>query len=448
MRLNPPAAEVLANVRAQLGQPKLVVVDAPYLPPRLKPALVEAGPGGLVAVVVKVDLLADVASRLLRQGGAEVRRIEVAEGHLVLAHRTEKADLGRRAMPAPPPWDTRDARPVLGARPCDLDDPTVLRLLRKASPGDRRAVPGVGSNEDRFLASYGVAALDGATWRPTLAAMVLAGRRAALHVPACAVVGVVDGEALDLRGTIPDILNRLHERWPPGVHRHVICQAVLNALLHRDWTVDAPVELHLDGGRLTVTNLGAIGSAGPNPLLVHLARELGVARGIRRGLLEVDALLGRHGLPAHSLFESTGRVRFVADLPVAERVGQAVAPIAGPQFAPVPRSLPPPNPPTPPGGDALSHSPPLAEPPVPVAPTASPPSLLPRDRDARVEAVLSALRAKGQATCREVAAVLGCSRPVVGKVLTMLVAEGRVRCVASASNSPFQSYGIADAEVV
>ena len=70
--------------------------------------------------------------------------------------------------------------------------------------------------------------------------------------------------------------------------------------------------------------------------------------------------------------------------------------------------------------------------------------LLPRDPDDRADAVLATLRARGRATIREIAGALGCSRPVVGKVLTALIGDGRVRATQGAGRSPFQSYEVVD----
>lgn len=79
-----------------------------------------------------------------------------------------------------------------------------------------------------------------------------------------------------------------------------------------------------------------------------------------------------------------------------------------------------------------------APPPPETAPAI--PSLLPRDPDRRADAVLSILRARGRATTREIADALGCSRPVIGKVLTALVADERVTKVSASPRSPFQAY--------
>lgn len=58
--------------------------------------------------------------------------------------------------------------------------------------------------------------------------------------------------------------------------------------------------------------------------------------------------------------------------------------------------------------------------------------------------MLATLRTHGRATTREIARALGCSRPVVGKVLTALVVDGRVRATQGAGRSPFQSYEVVD----
>jgi DNA-binding IclR family transcriptional regulator len=62
----------------------------------------------------------------------------------------------------------------------------------------------------------------------------------------------------------------------------------------------------------------------------------------------------------------------------------------------------------------------------------------------RTAEVLRLLGERGRLTARELAAALGCSRPVVGKILTVLVSEGRVRALAE-GRSPFQAYALASA---
>ncbi len=433
------ATDTLELIRERLGSPPTLLVDRPFLPSRLQAAADEVGPGGLVALVADHPGHAAMLGIQLRRIGLDVESVEVDEGVLVLGHRPAPPRRPVVEVQRPEPWSTPDAAPIPGARPTDLDEAALRRLLRAAH--DRREVPDVGSNEDRYLGSYGLLALDGRTWRPTVAAMVLAGTRPDLFLPGCALEAEVDGEAFTLRGTLPDILRGLDRPARP-LDQRIVREAVANAFLHRDWSSPEPVELGARDCRVEVCNPGRLARSTPNPLLVHLAGALGLVPAEGKGLAGVAARLRRLGLPPHSLFERDGVVRFVVDLPRRRQRPPAT-----------PRHLPPPPPmPVPPALPAQPSEP--DPPPAPVEPPAAPvpdppppvvvPSLMPRDPDHRADAVLAVLRARGQATTREVAGALGCSRPVIGKVLTALVAEGRVRYVAAFGNSPFQAYAVAD----
>lgn len=281
--------------------------------------------------------------------------------------------------------------------------------------------------------------------------MLLAGRRTDLFLPGCAIEVFVDGEARLLRGTVPELLRSVGQGALGGMDVSLLTEVARNALLHRSWSVEAPVRIELIGERLIVKSPGGLKSgapqhmACPNPLLVHFAVALGITPGTGRGLRDVAAKLERMRRPAFSLIERQGEVWFVADVlrPTLQRPRSA--PLQRPPEL-LPSSVVEVSRPAqssdlvPPLPTQLS----LIEPEIqqaPQAPTAVP-ALLPRDPDDRAVAVLATLRARGHATTREVAELLGCSRPVVGKVLTALVAEGKVRPTVTAGRSPFQSYAL------
>ena len=296
-------------------------------------------------------------------------------------------------------------------------------------------------------------ALDGQTWRPTIAAMVLAGNRPDLFVPGCSLRGEVDGEAFALTGTVPDVLRSIAGSPTAVLDPRIVLEVVRNAFLHRDWSATGPVVLHVRGDRVEVRNPGRLGRARPNPLLVHLAAELELTQGRGRGLAAIADWLGRMGLPAYTLFERRGEVCFVVDLP--RRRGTATPPppqpVQGPPLPQPVQASPPPQPvqPVQPSAQAVAPpawvapAPPPPAPPPPAPPPPAPvPALLPRDPVRRADALLATLRARGRATARDLAAIMGCSRPVIGKVLTALVGAGRVRAIVRAPNSPFQEYEV------
>jgi predicted HTH transcriptional regulator len=408
----------------------------------------------------------------------------VEEGVLLFAR---VPGTGRRKAvaerPRPAAWATPDAAPLPGATEGDLDDDAVRRLLEKV---DERYPAPYGSNTERYLGRRGILVLDGQRWRPTLSAMLVAGRRPELFVPGCAVELEVDGEGRELRGTVPELVRRVGEGLVAGVDADLLAEVVLNALLHRDWSVDAPIRVGLTGERLVVTSPGPLAAGAPrravhpNPLLAHFAEALGLTGSDGRGLRDVARRLEAMRRRPFSLVERHGEVWFVADVrrarecrpatamatatraltPEPTRVASlALIPATSKERAPatVPEPIPATSPESPtatsplPAPPAVTHS--AAAPPSrPVSSSAAPvasappaiPALLPRDPDDRSAAVLAALRAQGHATTRELAAALGCSRPVVGKVLTALVAEGRVHPTVSAGRSPFQSYEVVE----
>ncbi len=208
--------------------------------------------------------------------------------------------------------------------------------------------------------------------------------------------------------------------------------------------------LTVEGTRVDLSDPGRVrlGAPGtrrwPNPLLADFARRLRLVRGAGKGLEQAGRRLVAAGMPRWSLVERDGWVHFVCELPEpAPRTTRNLPrPPQGPaparQSAPV-RPSPAATAPTVPVAEASPPAPPVITTPAP-APV---PMLLPREPDDRADAVLGVLRSAGAATARQVAEALGCSRPVVGKVLTVLVAEGRVRPTSASSRSPFQAYEVA-----
>ncbi len=419
------ASEALDGIRSEPRCPPLYEVDPPFGPRRLAAAVEEVrerGGGGLYGLATAPAELALARVNLARAGGQDVRSFQVEEGWLLVAFVSAPRVVEPRRRRELPLWTTYDATPAPGARPADLDEVAVRQWVRFHDASEWRQVPRVGSADDWGVGGIGVLALDGKTWRPTVAAMVLAGRRPELFVPGCRVVAEVDGERFEIQGPALDLLRALDRgpaRWLDG---RVVREAVVNALLHRDWAREEPIRLLCKGERVEVVNPGSAEETRPNPLLHRLATLHRLTRGQGDGLDRVRARLAKQGRPSFSLVSREGWVRFVAEVerqlpreaPTVEVPVRVREPVV--VVAPEPK--------------------PVGEP-TPVVP-----ALLPRDLDDRADAVLQVLRLRGRATTREVAEVLGCSRPVVGKVLTALVAEGRVRGTVEAGRSPFQAYEV------
>ncbi|MCK6502708.1 hypothetical protein L6R53_04810 [Myxococcota bacterium] len=429
-----PAADALAGVHADLGALPLRALTVADGPRTVRTAVATArrdARGGLVAVLAPSVAEAGLVRAWLREGDAHT--LPVAEGALVLVHAP-----GRPTSPAPPPVRrvlTPDLAPVPRATLDDLDDALVHRVLRRTSTPPDRRLPAHATPTEAWLARYGLLAHDGERWRPTIAAMVALGRRPDVFLPGCVVAGHVDGEPVDARGPLPALLARLDRDLPADLDRAVVLELVLNALVHRAWSDPAPVRLTVCRTRLELVEPGHLAPDAPahrqppNPRLLALAADLDLTRGDGRGLGEVTRRLARAGLPRPTLRAHGGEVRVVVDL-----ARRAPAP---------PTSRHPPPVPAAPAAEPTPPTPATIEPPS--APAAAVPALLPRAPTDRADAVLTALRARGRATTRELAATLGCSRPVVGKVLTALVAAGKVRPTAADGHSPFQAYEAADA---
>ena len=481
MLSHPPATDALALLHAELGAPPLATLDASAGPRALRAAVATAAgqpDGGLLALLVADASAAALPRTWLATGHkarVELHTVPVADGVLLLVR---VAGTGRRPEPPQPrsarrALSTRDTAPVPGATAADLDDAIVRRLLRSGLEGTQ-SVRTTGTNDDRYLARFGLLAHDGAHFRPTVAALLIAGHRPALHLPGCRVEGVVDGEPLALHSNVVSLVRAVDRERPGGVDAALLAEVVLNALLHRDWRDPSLVRLEIDGERLEVGAPGRNRSGSDarpkhrNPLLVRFAAALDLAHGEGRGLRDVARRLARQRRPAYSLVEREGEVVFVAEVdrprraaaqrppstprhlpPVAEA---QVAPASWPPYPPAapPAHAPPGYPPAflvpAPGWPSPWAMPAPAPPPVPEPPrpTVAVPALLPREPEDRAEALLTVLRARGGATTRELASALGCSRPVVGKALSLLVEAGRVRREVTSSRSPFQRYVAVD----
>ncbi len=459
-----PLADTLALLHADLGAPPLVALDPRDGPTALRAALASAvcsPDGGLLALLARTPAEAALVLGWLRAAkGVDARAVSVVEGELVVVFVPAREGV-TAPPPSPAPRATPDLAPVPGATADDLDGRLLRRVLAQAGPTPDHVLPEPATAEERLLAGHGLLAHDGTRWRPTVAAVVALAHRPDVFVPGCAVEGTVDGEPVDARGPLPRLLRAVDRALDAPLLRAVVLEGVLNAKLHRDWRDrDTPVQLTVVGERVEIVHPGRLAEGAPgrprhrNPKLVELAVDLGLTHGTGRGLADVGASVVDARRSPPTLTARDGVVRFVAEVP-RERAQVAARPtLPGPRnLPPVPAARPrvpsvaPAPAPTP---EEAAHLPPAAAPTM-VTPPAEPaatspvavPSLLPRDPDDRSAAVLAALHARRRATTRELAAALGCSRPVIGKVITALVAEGRVRPTVAEGHSPFQAYEIA-----
>lgn len=457
-----PLADTLALLHAELGAPPLVALDPRDGPGAVRAALADmlrAVDVGLLALLARTPVEAALVVSWLRAAkGVDVQVVPVTEGELVVFH----VPAPERAAPPPSaaaPRATPDLAPVAGATAADLDERLLRRVLAQVGTTPDPVLPAPATAEERLLARHGLLAHDGTTWRPTLAAIVALAHRPDVLVRGCTVVGAVDGEPIEAHGPLPRLLRTVDRALDAPLLRAVVLEGLLNAMLHRDWRDrETAVRLTVERERVEIAHPGRLADDAPSrprhrhPKLVELAVDLGLAHGTGRGFADLTASLAAARRAPPTLVARDGVVRFVADVP---RARGAVAVRATPQ---APRNLPPvpaeravvPAPTArldvvPVGASAPSTViPPAPMPASPLSTGVAPiPALLPRDPDDRSGAVLAALRARQRATTRELAAALGCSRPVVGKVITALVAEGRVRPTVAEGHSPFQAYEVA-----
>ncbi len=227
-----PVADALAVVHAQLGRPALVPMDIAAGPAALRREVER--PSVLVAVLAQHAAEAHLVRTWLR--GHDAQEVRVAEGYLVLVHTPGPArspEPEPEPEPAPAPWTTPDARPVPGATEADLDEVVLRQLLRAIDRSDERPSTEAGSTTERALGRAGILAHDGRVWRPTVAALVLFGRRPDLFLPGCRLDATVDGERFTLRGTLVEVGGAL-DRSPAGtLDPFVVHEALNNAFLHR-----------------------------------------------------------------------------------------------------------------------------------------------------------------------------------------------------------------------
>ncbi|WP_432415760.1 ATP-binding protein [Chromohalobacter israelensis] len=243
-----------------------------------------------------------------------------------------------------------------GATRDDID-PDALDDYRR----DRRAMNAqaeeLGYDDDELLEALGAAVWQHGELKPTLAGILLFGRRMAIRrlVPAHRVdyIRVTGKEwiedpderftTIDMRDTLPRLINRaaaaVMDDLPMAFHlpqgsqqradrplipAKVVREAIVNALMHRNYRAHQPVQIIRFSNRIEVRNpgyslkpeeqLGLPGSAWRNPTLATVLHEVGYAETKGSGIRVMRRQMEQAGLTP-PVFESVRHEdRFMATL--------------------------------------------------------------------------------------------------------------------------------------
>ncbi len=487
----PAADEMFDAVRDDMGDPPYEVLDGvPSLRAARKAAeRLSRNPRGGLVVGVMADHAAAIliTTRLKGMEGkefVEVCTVPVREGTLILAEvppRATRKPRSRTAMArsarAKLDLDSAELRPVLGATMQELDDDAFARLNLRGVPVEglstRYGVVG------RRMLAVGVAVESGRDFVPTLAGLLVFGHRPELFMPGARLVVNVNGDEAVFTGRAREMV-RSALRWKPltrAMGRELVEPLLINAIAHRDWSVEAeeqPILVTRRGSRLEVSHPGRISrGAPPNPALLSLLVRVGLMRGVGSGIRLVnEAMKGLAGRPM-SLAARGGAVVAVLEMPwrdyaaedaaeararearaacEGEALGhpqpaghvvvEAPAPVPGP--LPVVHAQPPPAQLTPVlGVPPTVAAPPAAVPPPQPAPAPPKPPRAPRQyrsAEDRQAELLDHLRSNGKRSTREIVDELGWSRGTTRAVLAALVDEGLVETTAASANAPYQAY--------
>ncbi len=489
----PAAQEMFDAIREDMGDPPCEVLDGVAGPraARKAAAILSREPrGGLVATVMGDHAAASLITARLRgmegKEFLEVRTVPVRVGTLILAQvpprpkrlaRSRSRAAGARAARAALELDSAELRSVLGATMHELDDDAFAEINLRGVPVEglstRFGVLG------RRMLAVGVAVERGRDFVPTVAGLLVFGHRPELFMPGARLVVNVNGEEVVFTGKAAEIV-RSALRWKPltrAMGRELVKPLLINAIAHRDWSVEAeeqPILVTRRGSRLEVSHPGSISRrAPPNPALLSLLVRVGLARGVGSGMRQVNEVMkGMAGRPM-SLAARSGTVVAVLEMPwrdyaaedaaeararEARAVGEGgalghVQPVEPVVFeTPALEPAPPPvvQAPSPPVHEApvLGVPPTVAAPPAVVAPPqpapAPPkPSRAPRQyrsAEDRQAELLDHLRSNGKRSTKEIVNELGWSRGTTRAVLAALVDEGLVETTAASPSAPYQAY--------
>ncbi|RLK48864.1 ATP-dependent DNA helicase RecG [Alkalispirillum mobile] len=231
-----------------------------------------------------------------------------------------------------------DASVVTGASLDDLD-PDAIEHYRNARRAVNPAAEELNFSDDELLESLGAVVRNAGNLQPTVAGVLLFGRRGALRrlFPANRVDYVrIPGKewiedpherftTLDLRDTLPRLIQRATAavlddlprafQLPEGEIRRdektvlpdkVVREAVVNAVMHRNYQRQQPVQLLRYSNRLEVQNpgyslkalenLGEPGSQWRNPVIASVLHEMGLAETKGSGIRVMRRLMEEAGL--------------------------------------------------------------------------------------------------------------------------------------------------------
>jgi ATP-dependent DNA helicase RecG len=262
-----------------------------------------------------------------------------------------------RAPPSPEPSpratpsdDGRghEDRLVPAATEADLDPDAVERYLDKLldlyPSSELRDATSI-----EIVQSVGGARRAGGRLVPTVAGVLLFGRRASLArlFPAHRVDYLLGDEA---GGTTRATTREIHEPLPAAFRRvyqailddlaraseprrdcralpkHVLREALVNAIVHRDYGAPAPVEVIRFADRLEIRSpgvalvgddeLGAPGSLRRNPRIAEVFRDLGLAESKGVGIRAMRRALERAERPPPQLASEPRAGQFIATIPL------------------------------------------------------------------------------------------------------------------------------------
>ncbi|WP_019582988.1 ATP-binding protein [Thioalkalivibrio sp. ALE16] len=238
-----------------------------------------------------------------------------------------------------------DASTLSGATLDDID-PDAITHYRNARQAVNPAAEELNFSDDELLEALGAVARESGQWQPTVAGVLLFGRRGALRrlFPANRVDYIrIPGKewiedpddrftTLDLRDTLPRLIQRATAavmddlprafQLPEGEIRRdektvlpekVVREAVVNAVMHRNYQRQQPVQLLRYSNRLEVQNpgyslkaleeLGEAGSLWRNPVIASVLHEMGLAETKGSGIRVMRRSMEQAGLSPPS-FES------------------------------------------------------------------------------------------------------------------------------------------------
>ncbi|MGM0553381.1 MAG: ATP-binding protein, partial [Pseudomonadota bacterium] len=238
-----------------------------------------------------------------------------------------------------------DASPLSGATLDDID-PDAITHYRNARRAVNPAAEELNFSDDELLEALSAVSRESGQLQPTVAGVLLFGRRGALRrlFPANRVDYIrIPGKewiedpddrftTLDLRDTLPRLIQRATAavmddlprafQLPEGEIRRdektvlpekVVREAVVNAVMHRNYQRQQPVQLLRYSNRLEVQNpgyslkaleeLGEAGSLWRNPVIASVLHEMGLAETKGSGIRVMRRLMEQAGLSPPS-FES------------------------------------------------------------------------------------------------------------------------------------------------